>query len=174
MKRITLLMPVLAFLSSLALAQDVKRNFDPTVNFSKFTTYKWVNVDGSPQSDSIVDRQIKSDVDADLASKGLTKVDDDNATLYVAYQVATQQQRQINWFNSGGAWGWGGGMGSATTSIVEVGTLAIDFYDPSTKLMIWRGVGTKTLDPSSNPEKNMSRLNKAVEKILKDFPPKSK
>src|SRR5262249_8054659 len=133
----------------------------------------WVNVEGSPQADSITDRQIKADVDADLASKGLTKTDGD-ASVYVAYQVATQQQKQLNWYNTGGGWGWGGGMGSATTSTVEVGTLAIDFYDPSTKHMIWRGVGTKTLDPSSNAEKNMERLNKAVDKILKEFPPKKK
>ena len=173
MKKMSITIPVLLCVCGL-MAQDVKHNYDPTVNFSKFTTYKWVNVEGSPQSDSIVDRQIKADVDQALAAKGLTKTDDANASLFVAYQVATQQQKQLNWFNTGGGWGWGGGMGSATTSTVDVGTLAIDFYDPSTKLMIWRGVGTKTLDPSSNPEKNMERVHKAVDKILKDFPPKKK
>src|SRR5215471_11273768 len=83
MTRTILALPILASLSGLTLAQEVKHNYDPTVDFSKFTTYKWVNIDGAPQADSITDRQIKADVDADLASKGLTRVDTDDATLYV-------------------------------------------------------------------------------------------
>jgi hypothetical protein len=162
----------LACVSGFALAQEVTTNFDPTVNFSKFTTYKWVNVEGGPQADSITARQIQADVDADLTSKGLTRTEADNASLYVSFQIATHQQEKLNWYNWGGGWGWGGGMGQATTSTVDVGTLAIDFYDPSTKLMIWRGIGTKTLDPSGHAEKNMERINKAVDKILKHFPPK--
>jgi Domain of unknown function (DUF4136) len=174
MKQFLGIASALVGLAGLASAQDVKTNFDPTVNFSKFTTYRWVDVKGSPSADSITDRQIKADIDADLARKGFTRTDSETASMYVAYQIATQAQQQLNWYNMGGGWGWGGGMGSATTSTVEVGSLAIDFYDPSTKLMIWRGVGTKSLDPSSNPEKNQERLTKAVNKILKDFPPKHK
>jgi hypothetical protein len=37
-----------------------------------------------------------------------------------------------------------------------------------------RGIGTKTLDPSGNPKKNWERLEKAIAKILKQFPPDKK
>jgi hypothetical protein len=41
--------------------------------------------------------------------------------------------------------GWG--MQTMTTSTVNIGTLVIDLYDPARKMLVWRGQGTKTLDP---------------------------
>ena len=67
-----------------------------------------------------------------------------------------------------------GGMASATSSTINVGTLVLDMYDPSTKQLVWTGNATKTIDPSSNQEKNMKNLNKAMAKLLKDYPPKQK
>ncbi len=40
--------------------------------------------------------------------------------------------------------------------------VAADFFDPATKALAWRGTGAKTIDPSSNPEKNWERLQKAA------------
>ena len=68
---------------------------------------------------------------------------------------------------------WGGGMATATTSTINNGDLVVDFYDPTLKLLVWRGQGTKAMNPSSNPQKNQENLLKAVNKILKDFPPKA-
>lgn len=67
-----------------------------------------------------------------------------------------------------------GGVGSATQSTINVGTLGIDFFDPATKSLVWRGQGTKTIDPSGNAQKNMERLQKSIAKILKNFPPGKK
>ena len=76
--------------------------------------------------------------------------------------------------NAWGMRGIGGGMGGATTSTISNGTLAVDFYDPTSKDIIWRGSATKTLNPSGNQQKDMQRLNKAVAKLLKNFPPLQK
>jgi len=35
------------------------------------------------------------------------------------------------------------------------------------------GQATQTIDPSSNPEKNMKKLDKAIVKLLKNYPPKT-
>ena len=35
----------------------------------------------------------------------------------------------------------------------------------------WRGVAERTLDSNPTPEKTDKRINEAVEKILKGFPP---
>ena len=63
-------------------------------------------------------------------------------------------------------------MGSATQSTINVGSLVLDMYDPTTKQLVWTGTATKTIDPSSNQEKNEKNLNKAMQKLLKDYPPK--
>ena len=67
---------------------------------------------------------------------------------------------------------WGGGMATAQQSTISIGTLVLDMYDPSTKQLVWTGNATKSLDPSSNQEKNQKNLTKAMQKLLKNFPPK--
>jgi Domain of unknown function (DUF4136) len=48
----------------------------------------------------------------------------------------------------------------------------LDMYDPTTKQLVWTGSATKTMDPSSNQQKNEKNLSKAMEKLLKNYPPK--
>jgi hypothetical protein len=164
---------VATFLASVAAkGQDVKYNFMPGTDFSKYHTYKWVAIEGASHPNQIMDQEIKQAVDSQLASKGLTKTDSDKADLYVGYQIAVDQERQWNAWGTGR--GFGGGMGSATSSTISIGTLVLDMYDPGTKQLVWTGNATKTIDPSSNQEKNMKNLNKAMEKLLKNYPPKQK
>jgi len=52
--------------------------------------------------------------------------------------------------------------------------LGVDFYDPTTQQLIWRGSATQTLNPSGNQEEDAQKLNKAEAKLLKHFPPQSR
>ena len=160
----------LVLLASIASAQDIKVNSMPGVDFSKFHTYKWVLIEGGSHPNQIVDAEIKQAADSQLAAKGLTKVDTEKADLYVGYQVAVDQEKQWNAYGMGGRW-VGGGMASATQSTISVGTFVLDMYDPSTKQLDWTGSATKTLDPSSNQQKNEERLNKSMAKLFKKYPP---
>ena len=154
-------------------AQDVRYNYMPGTDFSKYHTYKWVSIEGGAHPNQIVDAEIKQAVDSQLASKGLAKTDSDKADLYVGYQIAVDREKQWNGYGMGGGIRWGG-MASASSSTINIGTLVLDMYDPSTKQLVWAGNSTKTLDPSSNQEKNQKNLNKAMQKLLKNYPPKQK
>ena len=174
---------VVAFMAcSLTHGQDVKTNYLPGTDFSKYHTYKWVNeVAGQPviggHPDQILDAQIRQSIDSQLAAKGFTRVDSDKADVFVAYQVALDREKQ--WTASGWgdrSWGpdWGTAMGTATSSTIAVGALVLQVYDPAAKQSVWIGLATQTLDPSKNPEKNQKKLDKAMQKLLKDFPPRRK
>jgi hypothetical protein len=66
-----------------------------------------------------------------------------------------------------------GRFGNEATTTVEnyrVGTLVVDMYDAQNKRLVWRGTSTDTL--SDKPENNEKKLDKAVDKMFKDFPPK--
>jgi Domain of unknown function (DUF4136) len=153
-------------------AQDVVTNAMPGTDFSRFHTYKWVVINGATQPNQIVDAQIKASIDAQLATKGLTKTDSDKADLYVGYQVSIDQEKQWNAYGMGGGLRWGGGMGTATSSTISVGTLVLDMYDPTVKKLVWTGRATKTLDATANQGKKQKNLDNAMKKLLKDFPPK--
>lgn len=154
-----------------ALAQDVRSNYMPGTNFAKYKTYKWVNIEGGSHPNQIVDAQIKQSVDSQLASKGLTKTEGDNADLYVGYQISVDKEKQWNAYGMGGGVRFGG-MASAQSSTISVGTLVLDLYDPAVKQLVWTGNATKTLDPSKSQEKNQKNLDKAMQKLLKNYPPK--
>jgi len=160
--------------SALTIAQDVTTNSMPGTDFSKYHTYKWVTIEGATQPNQIVDAQIKQSIDNQLATKGLTKTDNEKADLYVGYQVSMDQEKQWNAYGMGGGPRWGGGMATATSSVISVGTLALDMYDPSTKQLVWTGRATKTIDPGNSQEKKQKNLDKAMQKLLKNFPPKQK
>jgi hypothetical protein len=176
----------LLLVTASAFGQDVRYNFDKNADFSKFKTYKWVTLKDAQSVNDLVAKQIMDAVDAELATKGLTKVTEDSANLYIAYQVGVGQEKEFTSFSSdwgyGGGWyrgGWYGGMGgtsttSGQTSTIYVGQLALDMYDSANKDLAWRGVASKTLDPKAKPEKQQKNLAKAVKKLLKNYPPQAK
>jgi len=180
-KRFVLSLALLLACAGSALAQDVRYNFDKTANFAAFKTYKWVVIKGATQLSDLADKQVKAAVDAELATKGLTKTDSDSADLYIGYQAAVNQEKEYTSFDTGygygpgwygGGWyGGGGGMTTGQTSTIYVGQLAIDMYASTPHTLVWRGVASKTLDAKAKPEKQEKNLKKAVAKLLKNFPP---
>ncbi len=168
------LVGILVFLCGSIWAQSVNYNFAPGVNFSKYHTYKWVTIAGAQHPDQIVDEQIKQAIDQQLAAKGYVKTDSDTPDMDVAYQTSVTEERQWNAYGTGGGWRMGGGMATATSSTIQIGTLGVDFYDPAQKQLIWRGSVTKTLNPPKDPNKRQKNLDKAVAKLLKNFPPPAK
>jgi len=184
---------VLGLSAATAWAQDVRYNFAKDAKFSDYRTYKWVDVvKGSDQTNEITDKQIKAAIEAELATKGLTETDSDDADLYVGYQTAVGQEKQFTSYSSGWGtgpgWGggwygprggmYGGGMTSTTTSgstsTIYVGQLALDMYDSKNKDLVWRGVASKTIDTKAKPDKQEKNIKKAVAKLLKNYPPKQK
>ena len=171
--------------ASAALGQDVRYNFDTKTDFSKFKTYKWVALKDASKVDDLTDRQIKEALDTELARKGLSKIDGDQADLFVGYQTAIGTEKQFTSFNTdwgyGAGWyrsGWygypGGGMTTGQTSTIYVGQLAVDMYDSANHDLVWRGVASKTLDTKAKPDKRQKNLNKAVAKLMKSYPPTAK
>lgn len=168
-------------------AQDVRYDFDKDQDFSKYRTYRWVPIKGADQPDDLTAKQITGAIDAVLAKKGLTKTDSDTADLYIGYQTAIGTEKEYTSYNTGwgsgpgwgGGWyGYNGGMSTSTTygssSTVYVGQLDLSMYDSAQKELVWRGVASKTLDPKAKPEKKQKNINKAAEKLLKNFPPPEK
>jgi hypothetical protein len=187
-------MKTLVFLASLlflvgartAVAQDVRYDFDKDKDFSKFKTYKWVDIKGADKPDDLTAKRLIAAIDAELITKGLTKTDADSADLYIGYETAIGAEKQYTSYSSdwgyGPGWGRGwygyGGISTGTTygstSTIYVGQLDLSIYDSADKQLVWRGVASKTLDPEAKPDKKQKNVNKAVQKLLKNYPPKQK
>ena len=187
MRRLILLAIALLFVAvTSAVAQDVRYDFDKDKDFSKYKTYRWVPIKDADQPNELTAKQITAAIDAELANKGLTKTDLDSADLYIGYQTAVGTEKQFTAYNTGWGYGpgWGrgwygyGGMATTTTygstSTIYIGQLDLSMYDAAQKQLVWRGTASKTLDPKAKPEKRQKNITKAVQKLLKNYPPPKK
>jgi len=185
MRKFGFILALLVICATTAVAQDVRYNFDSSADFSKFKTYKWVDIKGSDHANQLIEKQIQAALDAELAKKGLTKTDSDNADLLIGYQTAVGTEKQFTSYNTGWGYGpgwgggwYGGGMSTSTTTgsttTIYIGQLGLDMYESGKKDLVWRGVASKTINPKAKPEKQEKNINKAVAKLLKNYPPKKK
>ena len=163
-----------------AFAQDVKTDYDKSADFGAIKTFA-VKI-GTSWNNQISEKRITDEITETLVEKGWKQVDA-NPDALVLLHGATEKQKSLNTFYSGmggyggyGYRGWGGmgGMGTATTTTSEylVGTLVVDIFDAKSKALLFRG--TAADEVSDKPEKNIKKVDKATNKMFKDFPPGSK
>ena len=178
MRRLAMAAVVVLIAGGVASAQDVKVDFDKDANFGALKTFT-VKL-GTSWNNPLSEKRVLAEIQQGLTEKGWTATTDDaKADAVVVLHGATEKQKSLNTFYSGGyggyGWrgGWGGGMSSSTTTVDEytVGTLVVDIFDAKTKALVYRGTASDEI--SNKPEKNAKKLAKASDKLFKDFPPGS-
>jgi hypothetical protein len=166
--KILMLAALLGFMSSAVFAQEVYVNSSPNANFPSYHTYAWGQQQNPNQiANSFLAQEAKTQVDAQLRSKGLKLVQEsENPDLIVVGSGGMKTQTS---YNAWGMRGIGGGMGGITPEQSVSATLVIDIYDVKAKELVWRGIGQGTLD-EKNSQKNMQLVDKAVAKMFKKYP----
>jgi hypothetical protein len=157
---------------TIALAQSVTYDFDRSANFAGFKTYAWVR--GTNLADELNHKRVMRAVEAQLGAHGLAKAESGaNADVLVAYHASFDKNLQINGFSSGfGGYRFGGmRSGTATVDEIVVGTLIVDLVDAKSKTIVWRGTATKEVDTRASAEKRDKNINRAAEKLFKNYPP---
>jgi hypothetical protein len=172
--RILLGLLLLFSIAITAEAQKVSIDFDRQANFSDYKTFTWIKPPHF-RADPLMDQRIMDSVNAALTAKGWQYVPDGPADVGLAAHIATREEHTLETFYDGfgGGWGWrfGGGFGTAITTDhpYEVGTMVVDMFASRTKQLIWRGTATETW--SEKPDKDSKKVEKAVDKLFKNFPP---
>jgi hypothetical protein len=182
--------PALLALTALAACSGMKirSDYDPAVDFSVFQTYAWLAP--PPPADpaamvvntDLLTQRVRRAVDANLGARGMRLVPEGEASLLVTHHVNIEQRLEVNTVHYGygyGAWydhgGYYGGIYADTyVDQYEVGTLVIDFIDPGTRQLVWRGTAQSRLRDSSTPEQREQRVREAVDRILEKYPPQKK
>jgi hypothetical protein len=169
-----LLLPVIL------LAQSVTRDWDKKYDFATVKTFS-IKI-GTSWGNQLSENRVINDLSEAIVERGWKRVDNEAAAnVVVVVHGATQQKQTLNTFYSGmGGYGYGyhgmGGMGMATgtTTVSEytVGTLVVDIFDTKTKNLIYRGTASDEIN--KDPKKNEKKLDKAAQKLFKDFPQKDK
>ena len=164
--RVSALSILLLILAAPLVAQQVSVNYVKGQSFSGFKTYAWGEENTNQIRNSILAQVAKTDIEAAMASKGLTKVaKTDNPDLILVATGGSKQQTSYS------AWGAGprfGGMSTITPQQSTEGTLIVNLYNAKEKQLVWRGIAQGTL--SNNGDKNQNLVHKAVQKMFKQYP----
>ena len=165
---------VLAAVAS-ASAQKVRVGSDPSVNLTIYKTYAWDK--GTAGTNPVINQLIITNVDAQMAAKGITKVET-NPDLTLSAFVWTESDMQV----SNPSWAPAlnsiqtGVAGPSQSWVVTTGTLVVSMSDTKKQNEVWRATATDTMKhgPTGDKVKDAKTaekpIKKAVEKMFKQFP----
>lgn len=155
---------------------DVQYDYDKATDFVALETYDWLPVPDKADIDSLDVMRVQKAVNTQLQAKGLRQTSE-NPDFLIAEHLGREDKVSVrNWGYDYGPYGgyWGGGYrgpGGVSSFQYEEGSLILDFVDPQTKQLIWRGSAKAEVGDVRTVEKREALINEAVRKILQNFPP---
>lgn len=186
-----LLIPILAFAFAAASCSNITINqrHDVTEDFTLLRNYAWMpkaKPSGNlPFDEPAVDRRVKRLVEQELHFKGFRKTPAEEADFLIGYQVALDEQLAANDvaehydFNEEitdpAVLGTVGDDPSQSQGYIRTyaqGTLVLNVAEAKSKELIWWSAAQAEIHTTDSIEARRKRINQAVKKMLKDFPPK--
>lgn len=144
-------------------------NTAPGANLGNYRTYGWYQPP-SGEMQSVAEQEVRSALERELAQKGLVPATTEPPDFLVAYHATKQQKVSVT--PSYGPYGygyWGYRWGSfPDVSTYTEGTLIVDFIDPKTNQVFWRGSAQGVVEHPNNPD--LHRIDTAVAKLVKQYP----
>lgn len=155
-------------------------DYDKAANFGALKTYNWMPPTGNAAANDLLVKRIKSAVDSQLQAKGRA-MSADNPDFLIAMQLSGKT-------TYGGSVGAGVsvgipvgragrvsvGGGKSVPQEKREGTVVLDFVDPKTKSLLWKGTASGAVNPSATPEQQQQRINEVIGQMLAQFPPGKK
>jgi hypothetical protein len=168
----------------------VRAEPNPSADLARYATYAWMSpplevtraagrtAGGDPWSsvptdadrDAIaLDRQVRREVDAQLARRGWVQVAPAGADLVVDYRVGTRRKElvdDVGEYSRYRAQGGTGSWGDVWVGGYREGELQVLVADARTRTWVWQGTATAVVNPALRER----RIPKAVAGIFEGFP----
>jgi hypothetical protein len=159
-----MLKPVLFSLTTFAAgcaSMQIHSETAPQADLAHYRTFSWVpSSSGGPVT--IIDQQIRAALARGLAQKGLHEAPPESADFKVSYHVLQEHKVAVSdWGN--GIYGW-----SPEVTAYTDGSLIVDFIDPTSNKVFWRGSATSVVEHPGVVD--VARLDKAAAQITQRYP----
>lgn len=172
----------------------VQSDHDREAPLTEFQTYEWVEpaasgADSGLGFDSpLMARRIESSVHARLAESGFEQSASGTPDFLISFRMVAQEEvRELGSYGPYGHGGHGhgsrhgrhgghgghghGGHGTTHSQEMVRCVLVLDIWDSGSGRLVWRGWARWLLDANPSPEKVTKHLQRAVDRILNEFPP---
>ena len=181
MKKLALTMVIAAVLILVGCATTrVRTDYDPHSSFRELRTYSWIDQPVSPPRNApaihnpLVAERIRYAVDGELVARGYRRITNGTPDFRLAYYVGARPKTEIVETDAYYSYYHRYGFGSSVLTLEYLeGTLVIDVYHGEEDRLMWRGWASRSLVKDPTPQAVRKYVQKAVKKILKDFPPQA-
>ena len=178
----------------------VRSDYDREINFARLETFDWKSEsEYSPSNglakNSLFEKRLRKAVEAELVAKNLSK-QANSPDFLISYSVAVEDKVDVRSDRFGYGYGYGHGYGHGYYGFgyrsryhgfgygsgyygnggldayqYKEATLILDFMDPASNELLWRGVYIDEIDDSGIITEE--KIHEAVKHILEKFPPEN-
>lgn len=188
------LVPALVLLLVLSLfacrSFDVRSDWDESVSFDALRNYYWLEPPKAEGADPFADnsllrKRIRTAIEANLMARGFASAKTrEAADFVVTYGVQLDEKLRVNgsggvygggFYGGFGRWPVGVGTGVGTTDVrnYQEAILIVDFLEPKSSDLLWRGWGSGFLQ-TRDRNRGQERFEAGVKAVLDRFPPTGK
>lgn len=175
--RRTLACLLLSLSLSACVVNNVATDYDPQTLFAGIGRYAWAPLKTEDQRFTSLDQQrIQTATDQALTTHAMQPVAPAEAELWVQGGIDLREVRDVSTVQMGGTFGHPLLVGGDTIVQVQQYTEAVifvQFIDPKTSRVVWRGQLTRPWSEHMAPAKREKILHDAVIEILANYPPRS-
>lgn len=140
----------------------VTTNAAPAVDFDAKKTYAWLPEAPESDREAEVMPWVRAAVNRDLAGKGYQLVPFDEASMVVEeILIAAERTRTNDPYYA-----------VELYETYEEGSMILDFIDPLSRTILWRGVATTEIKGLDTDEARQARVDEVVSAIMDRFPPR--
>jgi hypothetical protein len=138
----------------------------PNANLAQYHTYAFrTPTYRQGKAESPAEQELRGALRNSLAQKGMMEAGPgQQPDFLISYHVKTQQKLDVNTVGYGYWWGYGG---YDVTTYTE-GTLIVDFVDPRSNSVFWRGTASQVVNHPYAPD--LAKIDKAVTKLVGQYP----
>ncbi|MFV0530729.1 MAG: DUF4136 domain-containing protein [Flavobacteriales bacterium] len=176
MKRIVGIILGIVFVAVSCSGPKVMYDYDRSVNFAQYKTFNFhpnMNLNTISELDG---KRILNAIESQMNAKGYQLLDTPDFYVDVVPSTRTRKKQTGSVGVGLGNWGRNFGINIGTsvpiTKEVEDSSLVLEMIDAHSSEMIWQGVFENTTGTVNNPSEKEKMVNRSVNELLINFPPK--
>ena len=160
-------------------------DYDTSYSFADKRSYAFVEAPASAGGDDLLKQRLISALSTELTARGWRQVAKDEAQLWLSFVVTSESKQDVRMYQSYNAFFayhrcylcdpspiW---LTDAYVVDYEEKTLTVDFIDPASNSLKWRGHTRSSLSEDEEIRltvaERVARANEAVAAVLAHFPP---
>ncbi len=172
----------MAVLLAACVSQRDWMDYDESAMFSGYHTFAWLAREHHPSRNPLVVERTRKAIETELTHKGFTEVENPaDADFIIDFTIGTRDRIDVQSYPRPyfvpdltvySEW-WGSAFWGPQIDVHQYreGTLAVDVFDPVSRMPVWHGGAGKELT-SSDSQRSETSIRAVVQAALRSFPPR--